>query len=205
MVTNSAGRSERRKLSLLRRPHLWVAVAALAFVAGIGGALYWAPSQHQDAAGGVPFARTTKPKAIPELQFRDASGRERSLADFRGRMVLLNIWATWCTPCREEMPALDRLQAKLGGPEFEVLALSVDQQGAEPVRKFYDDIGIRALERYIDPSAQAAFKLGAVGLPATLLVDRGGREIGRHVGPAKWDAPEVVEDLRRRIEDGRRQ
>lgn len=190
---------------MLRRPHAWILVAALACLAGIGGALYWAPSQHRDAAGGVPFPLATRPKAIPDLRFQDAAGKERTLADFRNRMVLLNIWATWCTPCREEMPALDRLQAKLGGPEFEVLALSVDQQGAEAVRKFFEETGIQALERYIDPSAQAAFRLGAVGLPATLLVDRGGREIGRHVGPAKWDAPEIVESLRRRIEDVRRQ
>lgn len=103
------------------------------------------------------------------------------------------------------MPALDRLQAKLGGADFEVVALSVDQQGPEAVRKFFEEIGIKQLERYIDPSAQTAFKLAAVGLPVTLLVDRRGREIGRHVGPAKWDAPEIVEDLQRRIAEGRSQ
>lgn len=155
-------------------------------------------------AGGLPFVRTSVPKALPALRFSDAAGKELSIEDFRGRMVLLNIWATWCTPCREEMPALDRLQAQFGGPEFAVGALSVDQQGAEPVRKFFSEAGIKALERYIDSSAQAAFKLGAVGLPATLLVDPRGREIGRHVGPAKWDAPEVVADLRRRLEEGRK-
>lgn len=163
------------------------------------------PPTTAQAAGDLPFARPSAPKELPALRFRDAAGKELSIEDFRGRMVLLNIWATWCTPCREEMPALDRLQAQLGGPEFEVVALSVDQQGAEPVRKFFSEVGIKALERYIDPSAQAAFKLGAVGLPATLLVNRRGREIGRHVGPAKWDAPEVVGHLRRRIEEGRKE
>lgn len=162
------------------------------------------PPAATQTTGGLPFVRASAPRQLPELRFKDAAGKELSVEDFRGRMVLLNIWATWCTPCREEMPALDRLQAQLGGPEFEVVALSVDQQGAEPVRKFFSEVGIKALERYIDPSAQAAFKLGAVGLPATLLVDRRGREIGRHVGPAKWDAPEVVADLRRRIEEGRK-
>jgi thiol-disulfide isomerase/thioredoxin len=154
--------------------------------------------------GAVPFARAFAPKPLPDLSFQDSVGNERTIGDFRGRMVLLNIWATWCTPCREEMPALDRLQAQFGGPEFQVIAISVDQQGAEPVQKFFSEIGIKALERYIDPAAQAAFKLGAVGLPATLLVDRRGREIGRHVGPAKWDAPEIVAHLRGRIEEGRR-
>jgi thiol-disulfide isomerase/thioredoxin len=155
--------------------------------------------------GGLPFVRASAPRQLPELKFTNAAGKELSIEDFRGRMVLLNIWATWCTPCREEMPALDRLQAQLGGSEFEVVALSVDQRGAEPVQKFFSEVGIKALKRYIDPSAQAAFKLGAVGLPATLLVDRRGREIGRHVGPAKWDAPDVVANLRRRIEEGRKE
>ncbi len=97
------------------------------------------------------------------------------------------------------MPALDRLQARLGGHDFEVVALSIDQQGPQAVRKFFDEMGIKALRLYIDPSAQAAFKLGVVGVPSTLLIDRGGREIGRHAGPAKWDAPEIVQDLERRI------
>ena len=77
----------------------------------------------------LPFPRASAPKPVPELQLEDAQGRKRALADFRGKVVLLNIWATWCTPCREEMPALDRLQAQLGSPGFQVVALSVDQQG----------------------------------------------------------------------------
>jgi thiol-disulfide isomerase/thioredoxin len=146
----------------------------------------------------LPFARAMKPKPMPELRFNDANGRSRSLADFRGSTVLLNIWATWCAPCREEMPALDRLQAKLGGKRFEVVALSVDLQ-PDMARKFYAEIGIKALPFYIDPTAKAAFTLDAAGLPASLLVDRSGREIGRHLGAVKWDSPEVVEQLRRAI------
>ena len=146
----------------------------------------------------LPFARITS-KELPPLAFEDAQGRKRSIADFRGKMVLMNVWATWCAPCREEMPALDRLQAELGGPGFQVVALSVDQQGPEIARRFYKEIGVKALEFYIDRSARAAFQLDAPGLPATLLIDRQGREIGRHVGAVKWDTPEVVEELRRRI------
>jgi thiol-disulfide isomerase/thioredoxin len=126
-------------------------------------------------------------------------GRSLTLADFRGKVVLLNIWATWCAPCREEMPALDRLEAKLGGERFQVVALSVDLQGAPIARKFYGEVGIKALQLYIDPTAKAAFTLDAAGLPATLLLDRAGREIGRHLGPVKWDDPEVIERLRRAI------
>jgi len=147
----------------------------------------------------LPFARATKPKPVPELRFNDADGRAHTLADFRGKLVLLNIWATWCEPCREEMPALDRLQAKLGGERFLVVALSVDQQGPAIARRFYAETGIKALPLYIDPTAKAAFTVDATGLPASLLIDRQGREIGRHLGAVKWDDAEVVERLRRAI------
>ena len=113
--------------------------------------------------------------------------------------MLLNIWATWCEPCREEMPALDRLQAKLGGERFLVVALSVDQQGSAIARRFYAETGIKALPLYIDPTAKAAFTVDAAGVPASLLIDRQGREIGRHLGAVKWDDAEVVERLRRAI------
>jgi thiol-disulfide isomerase/thioredoxin len=173
---------------------VWLAFAAVALAAAGAGIYlsYWQSST-------IPFARAAKPKPIPELRFVDGAGRALSLADFRGKVVLLNIWATWCAPCREEMPALDRLQANLGSERFQVVALSVDQQGAPIARKFYGEVGIKALPLYVDPSAKAAFTLEAQGLPATLLVDRAGREIGRHLGPVKWDAPEVVEQLRRAI------
>ena len=147
----------------------------------------------------LPFAHATKPKPVPELRFNDADGRARTLADFRGKLVLLNIWATWCEPCREEMPALDRLQAKLGGERFQVVALSVDQEGLAIARRFYAETGIKALPLYIDPTAKAAFTVDAAGLPASLLIDRQGREIGRHLGAVKWDDAEVVERLRRAI------
>ena len=166
-----------------------IVVGVIAVVAGAYVA-YWRASQG-------PFGRTASPKVIPELRFVDATGRAKTLADFRGKVVLLNVWATWCEPCREEMPTLDRLQARLGGDRFQVLALSVDQQGAPVARKFYDEVAIKALALYVDPTAKAAFVLNAPGLPVTLLVDRNGREIGRHLGAVKWDAPEVVERLQR--------
>ena len=94
------------------------------------------------------------------------------------------------------MPALDRLQAELGGPDFEVVALSIDRGGMDAVRKFFADIGIRTLAMYLDSSGQALRQLGAVGLPMTLLIERDGREIGRLIGPAEWDAPEMIEFVR---------
>lgn len=180
-----------------------LAFATVTLIAAAAGAFYyWSqPPAPLAATHGQPFARATAPKEISALEFEDGAGRTHTLADFRGKLVLLNLWATWCAPCREEMPALDRLQADLGGPRFQVLALSVDQQGPEVVRKFFSEVGVKALALYVDRSAQATFKLGAVGLPSTLLVDARGREIARHVGPAKWDSPELVAELRRRIED----
>ncbi|HEY3077040.1 MAG TPA: TlpA disulfide reductase family protein [Burkholderiales bacterium] len=175
----------------LRAALVFAGVAIAAAAAGV----YLSHRQ----ASSTPFARAAPPKAVPELRFVDAAGRSLTLADFRGKVVLLNIWATWCAPCREEMPALDRLQAKLGGERFQVVALSVDQQGAPIARKFYGEVGIKALPLYIDPSAKAAFVLDAAGLPATLLIDRVGREIGRHLGPVKWDDAEVVERLQHAI------
>jgi len=176
----------------LRIAIIFACVALAAAALGV----YLAPRESQSK---LPFAQTLAPKPVPELAFDDAKGGSHTLAEFRGKLVLLNIWATWCAPCREEMPALDRLQAELGGGRFQVIAISVDVQGARIARKFYSDVGIKALPLYVDPTAKAAFTLDAAGLPATLLLDRDGREIGRHLGAVKWDSPEVVEDLRRKI------
>lgn len=137
-----------------------------------------------------------QPKPVPEIQFLDKEGRNLTLADFHGKVVLLNIWATWCGPCRKEMPTLDRLQAKLGGSDFEVVALSIDRGGFEAITKFFAEVGVQRLAMYLDSNTNAATTVGAVGLPATLLIDRDGREIGRLVGPAEWDSPEMVEFIR---------
>jgi thiol-disulfide isomerase/thioredoxin len=142
------------------------------------------------------------PRLVPVLPFADGEGKAIDLDAFRGKVVLLNIWATWCGPCRKEMPTLDRLQAALGGPDFQVVALSIDRAGLEPVRKFYAEIGIRNLALYIDSSGKAAITLNAFGLPATLLIDRQGRELGRLIGPAEWDTPEMIAFLRGVVSDG---
>jgi thiol-disulfide isomerase/thioredoxin len=136
------------------------------------------------------------PRPVAAISFADAQGQARSLADFSGKVVVLNIWATWCVPCRKEMPALDRLQATLGGSDFEVVPVSVDRGGIDAVNKFYAETGLSYLEKYIDSSGQLLRSLGAVGLPTTLIIDRSGNEAGRVVGPAEWDTPEVVELLK---------
>lgn len=124
--------------------------------------------------------------------FIDGTGRELTLADFRGQVVLVNVWATWCGPCREEMPALDALQTRIGGENFHVLPLSIDRGGLESVRRFYREIGILRLGTYVAEELRAMLAFGVTGLPTTMLIDRDGREIARRVGPAEWDSPEAV-------------
>ena len=142
------------------------------------------------------FIMHNEPKPVPEVNFEDRQGRAGSLTDFKGKILLLNIWATWCVSCRHEMPALDRLQAALGGSDFEVVPLSIDRGGIQAVAKFYAETNVGHLEMYVDPSGKVLRELGAIGLPTTLIIDRGGREIGRIVGPAEWDAAEVTEILK---------
>ena len=136
------------------------------------------------------------PKPIAEIRFEDDQGKAISLADFRGKVVLVNIWATWCGPCRREMPSLDRLQGLLGGADFQVVPLSIDRAGVAVVRKFYTEAGLRKLPIYIDTAGKVTRDLATVGVPVTLLLDREGRELGRLIGPAEWDEPAIVEFLK---------
>ena len=149
------------------------------------------------AAGPERFILHDMPKDVPSLAFADGTGQQHTLAEFRGKIVLLNVWATWCGPCRREMPALDRLQTTLGGPDFQVLALSIDRTGADAVKKFYTETGVHNLSLYVDTSGSAARQLNAIGLPVTILIGRDGRERGRLIGPAEWDTSEMIEFLRR--------
>lgn len=170
------------KKTVGQRIGLWLTVATL-IAAGLVPAAAQEPRK---------FIMHGAPKLVAALQFEDGDGHSRSLADFRGKVALLNIWATWCIPCRKEMPTLDRLQSTLGGSSFEVVALSIDRGGMDVVRKFFTEIGVRNLTMYLDTSGKASRELGAVGLPTTLLIDREGQEIGRLIGPAEWDGPEMV-------------
>jgi thiol-disulfide isomerase/thioredoxin len=145
------------------------------------------------------FVVHSVPQPLPTITFWNGNGTALRIADFRGRVILLNIWATWCVPCRVEMPTLDRLLAAMGGPDFEVVALSIDRAGSKVVQEFYAKIDIKYLSLYIDMFGKASGDLQAVGLPTTLLIDREGREIGRLVGPAEWDTPEMQAFLRRYV------
>lgn len=164
-----------------RRHWLWL--LSVAFVGG--GLAYGLKQQGKDAA--------------LNLTFSDTAGVQSSLVDLRGKVVLVNLWATWCAPCRQEMPALDRLQGKLGGPDFQVIALSVDRGGVPAVNRFYQDVGVRNLPVFVDLAGTVLRQAGATGLPTTLLFDRDGREIGRFVGPAEWDGPRIEAILKSAI------
>jgi thiol-disulfide isomerase/thioredoxin len=132
--------------------------------------------------------------------FRDAEGNEVRLADFSGKVALVNLWATWCAPCRAEMPSIDRLAAEMAGGELAVVALSTDRFGAERIREFFDEIGVGALAIYQDKRSEVARAAGALGLPVTLLLDREGREVARLTGDADWDSPEAQAFLARLVE-----
>jgi len=137
-----------------------------------------------------------KPRPVPEISFTDEMGGAINLSDFRDRVIVLNVWATWCFPCREEMPTLDRLQAMFDPRDVAVIALSIDRKGPGPVRKFFNEVGVKNLSAYHDESAQVLRQLGLVGLPGTLVIDRTGREIGRLLGGAEWDDRKTIEFLK---------
>lgn len=172
-----------------RRGRRWLFTAVSLLAAGaVLGVLY-----------GTGFFRDmssrSSPIALPALAFETEDGRPVSLSDFRGRFVLLNVWATWCPPCRKEMPSLDRLQAKIGGDDFEVVALSIDRE-AELVKPFFASVGVARLVVYLDRTGSVMPALRIAGLPTTVLIDPRGVEIARWAGAKEWDEPAVIDELR---------
>lgn len=138
-------------------------------------------------------ALSSKPAQVPDIAFIDDKGGERKLSEWRGRTVLLNLWATWCVPCKREMPELDRLQAEQGGEGFEVVAINLDRAGPGLGKDFYSEIALNNLGYYHDPEGRIFRDLKAIGMPTTLLIDDKGCELGRIAGPADWAAPEAQE------------
>ncbi len=138
----------------------------------------------------------TEGRVVPNLGFKDADGKEHTLVDFRGKTVLLNLWATWCVPCRKEMPALAALQDKLGGPDFQVVAVNIDTRNPDKPKAWLKEAGIERLPYYADISAKVFMELKAVGrafgMPTTLLIDPEGCELGYIAGPAEWASNDAV-------------
>lgn len=142
------------------------------------------------------------PAPAPETRFFNDRELPVSLADFRGRLVLVNLWATWCPPCVYEMPSLDRLQGKLAGEGLTVLAVSVDKQGLDIVKPFLRDLAAQHLEAYIDPRGKLAAALGMTAVPTSYLIDGQGRIVAVMEGSAEWDSPEAVALLRHYLRIG---
>jgi len=201
-----------RKIGLLRLVSAAAALVILIVVAGIYGIAHLRSNPADAACGGAvniakriaPLVRgevaalavAQTPFRVPDLAFKDAQGRDLTLADWRGRTVLLNLWATWCVPCRREMPALDALQALLGGSDFEVVAVNIDTRDPQKPLAFLKDVAIAHLAYYSDPSARVFEELKAAGkafgMPTTVIVDPSGCEIGTMAGPAEWASDDGV-------------
>src|SRR5471032_2250508 len=152
-----------------------------------------APLAHGEVAA---LTMATAPLRLPDLAFEDADGKPKKLSDWRGRMVLVNLWATWCVPCRREMPALEGLQTKLGGPNFEVVAVNIDTRDLEKPKNFLKDANLTRLGFFNDQKAKVFQDLKAVGralgMPTSVLVDGQGCEIATIAGPAEWASDDAV-------------
>lgn len=129
-----------------------------------------------------------EPKTVDTLGFTELDGTERSLEEYRGKIILLNFWATWCAPCRKEMPALDELQAELGGEDFTVLPIATGRNTETGLRKFFEEEGIANLPILTDPKQELARAFAVLGLPITVILDRDGNEIARLMGDAEWNS-----------------
>jgi len=152
-----------------------------------------APLAHGEVAA---LTMATTPLQLPNLAFDDANGQPRKLSDWRGKTVLVNLWATWCVPCRKEMPALDRLQEKLSGPNFEVVAINIDTRDPEKPKNFLKDAKLTRLGYFSDKNAKVFQELKAIGralgMPTSVLVDGSGCEIATIAGPAEWDSDDAI-------------
>jgi thiol-disulfide isomerase/thioredoxin len=199
-----------RRIPIVIAAVLVGAVIGFAGVYGIG-ALRRGPSGDPACRGAVDLARriaplahgevaaltmATAPLRLPDLAFENATGQPKKLSDWRGRTVLVNLWATWCVPCRKEMPALEGLQTRLGGPDFEVVAVNIDTRDPGKPRKFLKDANLTRLGYYSDEKAKVFQDLKvvgrALGMPTSVLVDGQGCEIATIAGPAEWDSDDAI-------------
>ena len=190
--------------------------AVLAAAIGWLGLQYWGAGTPPwgDGAGNaaVPpisgtvrnFTPTNPRRPAPIDTFHDAAGNEFNLQSFGDKVVLLNLWATWCAPCIKELPSLDRLQAELGSDRFEVVAVSVDRRGVEAVRPFFEKLKITHLAIYVEPKNRLAEAIGLQVLPSTIIIAPHGLMAGKLIGAAEWDAPEALALLRHYIDQAAR-
>jgi thiol-disulfide isomerase/thioredoxin len=194
-------------------------LAGLTAVYGIGGfqrnaeAAPTCEAAVEKASRLAPLARgevaavtiATKPLRVPSLAFEDAQGQRHTIEDWRGHTVLLNLWATWCVPCRKEMPALDALEGKLGGPAFNVVAVNIDTRNLEKPKAWLNEVGVTRLSYYSDSNTKIFQDLRAVGrafgMPTTMLIDPEGCELGTIAGPAEWASGDALKLIQAAIDN----
>ncbi|WP_244915635.1 TlpA disulfide reductase family protein [Phaeobacter inhibens] len=173
-------------MRLLRQLSLYMALTL-----GANAALAADPAALADMRQGdmkkLVLHSAPKPVSSAEFQLADGAGAA-TLGDYKGKIVLLNFWATWCAPCRKEMPQLSELQEEFGGDEFEVLTLATGRNSPAGIQKFFDDTGITNLPRHQDPRQAVAREMAVLGLPITVLLNREGEEIARLRGDAEWNS-----------------
>ena len=164
----------------------------------IFGFVLFPPLLHKLFAPKLPavvFHVHETPHPLMKFTFSDGAGRSLTLEDFRGKFILVNVWATWCPPCKEEMASLNQLAKTYAKRNLTILPISIDISGASAVHYFYKKFDLNKLPIYVDPSKQVMNALGVTGIPTTLLISREGLEIGRVVGAAEWNAPESVKRI----------
>ena len=169
----------------MRASHVLI-TAFLAFAnAGHAGVVDWQAARD---AGMPKLAEAAKPEPAPLIPFLDEAGAERTLADWKGKVLLVNFWATWCAPCRKEMKGLSELQAEFGGDDFEVLTIATGRNMPAAMTKFFAEIGVDNLPLSRDPTQGLAREMAVLGLPVSVILSPSGHEIARMTGDAEWES-----------------
>ena len=190
---------------------------ALALIAIVAGVLFLGTDEEGPVAEAIPTEEIAAlenlreglmrklnfhsvPEPRSEVSFTDPDGGVHTLADYEGKIVVLNFWATWCAPCRKEMPSLDNLQTQLGGDDFAVVTIATSRNPMPAITRFFEEEGVTNLPILLDPQGTMAADFGAFGLPVTVILNREGQEIARLTGDAEWDTESAISILTRLIE-----